>query len=255
MGTVVSIDLRDRDVPQGAIDAAFAWLREVDQRFSTFKLESQISRLGRGEVTVAQCHRDVATVLELCEDLRVRSGGAFNAWRARADGRLDPSGVVKGWAVERAADILQKAGARNVAISAGGDIIARGEPEPGRRWRTGIRHPQQADAVAAVIAVTNMAVATSGSYERGRHIVDARTGRPSGELLSLTIAGPRMTWADAYATAAFAMGTEGIGWVSEQPGYSVYGITAGGVVRYDEGFARFLIREESHGGGSEHSAA
>ena len=204
MGTVIAIDLRDHDVPEAAIDAAVAWLHEVDHRFSTYKADSEINRLGRGELTVEDCDADLATVLSLCEELRVKSGGAFNAWRARPDGRLDPSGVVKGWAVEIAAGMLEDAGARNFSINAGGDVIARGCPEAGRSWRVGIRHPHDPDAVAVVVEVTDMAVATSGSYERGRHILDARSGHPAEGLLSLTVAGPSLTLADACATAGFA---------------------------------------------------
>jgi FAD:protein FMN transferase len=233
MGTVISVDLRDRGVPDSAIGAVSDWFREVDERFSTYKPESEVSRLGRGEITVDECHPDVAEVLERCEELRVLSNGAFNAWKARRDGRLDPSGVVKGWAVDRAAAILERAGARNFAINAGGDVLARGVPEPGRKWRVGIQHPRERDAVATVIEISDLAVATSGRYERGDHILDGRTGEVASDLLSLTVVGPRMTQADAYATAAFAMGEPGIAWVISQPPYSVYGVTKDRRVRSD----------------------
>ncbi|TMD42044.1 MAG: FAD:protein FMN transferase [Chloroflexi bacterium] len=241
MGTVIAIDLRDHDVPEAAIDATLAWLHEVDHRFSTYQADSEISRLGRGELTVDECHADVATVLSLCEDLRAASGGAFNAWRARPDGRLDPSGVVKGWAVEMAAGMLAHAGARNFSINAGGDVIARGCPEAGRSWRVGIRHPHNPDAVAVVVDVTDMAVATSGSYERGRHILDARSGEPADGLLGLTVAGPSLTLADAYATAGFAMGKSGIGWAAAHEGYAAYGITATGHAFYSDAFAALIV--------------
>lgn len=241
MGTVVSVDLRDREVPESAINAVFDWFREVDERFSTYKPESDISRLGRGEITLDQCHPDVAEVLAICEELRVLSNGAFNAWRARRDGRLDPSGLVKGWAVDRAAGILQPAGAKNFAINAGGDVLARGVPEPGRKWRVGIQHPIERDALATVIAVTDLAVATSGRYERGDHIIDGRTGERARDLLSLTVVGPTMTMADAFATAAFAMGESGIAWVTAQSGYSVCGVTGDGRIRRDLGFRRVAI--------------
>src|SRR4029078_11272679 len=108
-------------------------------------------------------------------------GGSCRARRHRADGHIDPSGYVKGWAIEEAAWLLDAAGARNYSINAGGDIVARGEAAPGRPWRVGIRHPDQADRVAAVLEVSDRAVATSGDYERGDHVRDPRTGRaPSG---------------------------------------------------------------------------
>ncbi len=240
MGTAISIDLRDPGVEDEVLESAFAWLREVDARFSPFQPESEISRLGRGELILAECHADVAEVLSLCEDLRQETDGVFNAWNCRPDGRLDPSGVVKGWAVERAAGLLEEGGARNFCINAGGDIVARGKPEPGRDWRIGIRHPRDASAVAAVLQVTHLAVATSGYYERGDHIVDARTGMPNGELLSLTVAGPSLTLADAYATVGFAMGNAGVAWVAARAGYSPYAITREGRVQYTDPFGALL---------------
>ena len=244
MGTVISIDLRDPEVEAGLVETAFDWLRQVDVRFSPYKPQSEISRLGRGEVTVEECHADVGDVLSLCEDMHRETHGVFNAWRCRPDGRLDPSGVVKGWAVERAAGILMLGGARNFCINAGGDVVIRGEPEPGRAWRIGIRHPNDARAVAAVVQGTDLAVATSGAYERGNHVVDARTGIPSRTLLSLTVAGPSLTIADAYATAGFAMGRAGVAWVAARPGYAPFAVTDSGRVQYSDAFADLLVSSD-----------
>ena len=247
MGTAISIDLRDPTVDDGVIETTFDWLRQVDMDFSLYKPQSEISRLGRGELTVEECRSEVGEVLSLCEDLREESQGVFNAWRCRADGRLDPSGVVKGWAVERAAGILERGGARNFCINAGGDVVCRGEREPGRAWRIGIRHPVEAGAVAGVVHAHDLAVATSGAYERGDHIVDARTGIPSHALLSLTVAGPSLTLADAYATGGFAMGDAGIEWVAERPGYSPFAVTASGRVQYSDAFADLLVSGDASG--------
>jgi FAD:protein FMN transferase len=240
MGTAISIDLRDADVDAALMEMAFEWLRQVDTRFSPYQPASDISRLGRGELILDECHADVAGVLSLCEDLRRETDGVFNAWNCRADGRLDPSGVVKGWAVERAAGMLDEAGARNFCINAGGDIVARGKPEPERDWRIGIRHPRDASTLAAVMHVTDLAVATSGNYERGDHIINARTGMANGELFSMTVAGPSLTLADAYATVGFAMGSHGVAWVADRPGYSPYAITREGRVQYGDPFAALL---------------
>jgi thiamine biosynthesis lipoprotein len=247
MGTAISIDLRDPAVDARLVETTFDWLREVDARFSTYQPQSEISRLGRGEVTVEECHADVADVLLLCEELREESEGVFNAWRCRPDGRLDPSGVVKGWAVERAAGILECGGARNFCVNAGGDVVCRGEPEPGRPWRIGIRHPRETGAVAAVVHGYDLAVATSGAYERGDHIVDARTGMPTCTLLSLTVAGPSLTMADAYATAGFAMGNAGVEWVATRPGYAPFAVTASGRVQYSDAFAGLLVSGTTSG--------
>ena len=246
MGTAISIDLRDPGVDGEVVEAAFDWLRQVDARFSPYKIDSEISRLGRGELTVQECHPDVGEVLSLCEDLRRETGGVFNAWSCRPDGRLDPSGVVKGWAVERAAEILMGGGARNFCLNAGGDVVIRGEADPGRAWRIGIRHPNDAQAVAAVVQGYDLALATSGAYERGDHIVDARSGIPSRSLLSLTVAGPNLTLADAYATVGFAMGRAGVAWVASRPGYAPFAVTDSGRAQYSDAFADLLVSDDKN---------
>jgi FAD:protein FMN transferase len=224
MGTAIGIDLRDATVPDSAIDEALASLRSADARFSTYRPESEVSRLGRGELTLDACSLELRRVLALAEQLRFDSGGYFDVRGHRADGGLDPSGLVKGWAVEEAAWILDHAGARNYAINAGGDALVRGEPAPGEPWRIGIRHPLRADAIAHVIELRAGAVATSGAYERGEHIRNPLNAAAPRDWLSLTVVGPSLTLADAYATAAFAMGSGGLTWVSGHPGYRAYGI-------------------------------
>jgi len=225
MGTAIGIDLRDRHVSEAAVDEAFASLRAADARFSTYKRDSEVSRLGRGELTLAECSLELRRVLALSEQLRSESLGHFDVHGHRADGGLDPSGVVKGWAVEQAAWILDAAGARNYAINAGGDILVRGEPQRGQPWRIGIRHPLQSDAVAHVVELRDGAVATSGAYERGEHIINPLSSAAPRDWLSLTVIGPSLSLADAYATAAFAMGLAGLAWVNAHPGYRAMGIT------------------------------
>jgi thiamine biosynthesis lipoprotein len=244
MGTAISLDLRDQTVSSAAVDAAFDHLRDIDMRFSTWKTESEISRLGRGELSAEECSPDVRVVLERCERLRAVTRGFFDIRGHRPDGRLDPSGFVKGWAAELAAGILDAAGARNFCLNAGGDVIARGESEPGRLWRIGVRHPELPDRLATVIEARNMAVATSGGYERGDHIIDPHTGRPASGLLSVTVVGPDLSEADAYATAAFAMGPEGLTWIDSLPGYAGCMITAERRLVWTPGFARFKVRSD-----------
>ncbi|HET7495386.1 MAG TPA: FAD:protein FMN transferase [Candidatus Limnocylindrales bacterium] len=241
MGTMVSIDVRDRVVPTDAVDGAVAWLHEVDARFSPFRPDSEISRLAEGTLAEVDAHPDVHIVLALCDELRRDSDGAFDARAWRSDGRLDPSGLVKGWAVQLAADRLVVAGVRAFAINAGGDIVARSSPTIRGSWRVGIRHPDHIDRVASVVAVQDGAVATSGDYERGAHIRDPRSGgaRATG-LRSVTVAGPSLTWADAYATTAFIKGVEGLAWVARHEGYAAYAITDDDRVLWTEGFERYL---------------
>jgi FAD:protein FMN transferase len=233
MGMPIGIDLRDADAV--GLEPAFDWLREVDATFSTYRDDSDISRLDRGELTLAECRPEVDEVLTRCLALQRATGGFFSV---RAGGRLDPSGLVKGWAVARAAELLAAAGAKNFCINAGGDVVACGRPAPDRLWRVGIRHPTDVRRVAAVVAVEDLAVATSGEYERGAHIVDPRTGgRPTG-LESVTVVGPDLATADAYATAAFAMGGDGPAWTATLTGYDAMCITSDHRVLATPGFAR-----------------
>jgi thiamine biosynthesis lipoprotein len=237
MGMPIGVDVRD----PGAIDVepAFDWLREVDAVFSTYRDDSDISRLGRGELTLADCRPEVDEVLSACLALERETGGYFSA---RPAGRLDPSGYVKGWAVAGAASRLAAAGATRFCVNAGGDVVARGRPDPDRRWRVGVRHPQQPGRLAAVLAVEDLAVATSGEYERGAHIVDPHTGRPPAGLLSVTVVGPDPALADAYATAAFAMGADGPAWTATLDGYDAMCITSDRRVLSTPGFERHRAR-------------
>ncbi len=236
MGMPVGIDVQDGEVSAAAVAEAFDWLRFVDETFSTYKEESEISRLNSGELALPDAHPDVQAVLDECERLREQTGGYFDV-RACGDG-LDPSGLVKGWSVDRAGAILTAYGARNWSIYAGGDVLVRGRPDGEEYWSIGIQHPQQRDAIAAVVRGTDLAVATSGEYERGQHVVDPHTGLPPVGVLSVTITGPDLATADAFATAAFAMGAEGPGWTAQLDGYEALTILADGRVLSTPGFPR-----------------
>jgi FAD:protein FMN transferase len=231
MGMPIEIDVREAGVD---VEPAFAWLRRADALFSTYRADSEISRLDRGELLLSECAPEVDEVLTRCVALQRETGGYFDV---RAGGRLDPSGLVKGWAVARAADRLARAGAGRLFINAGGDIATRGGP-----WRIGIRHPVERSRLAAVLEVSDLAVATSGEYERGRHVLDPHTARPPEGLLSVTIAGPDLAAADAYATAAFAMGADGPAWTATLAGYEALCITTDHRVLSTPGMDRLRAR-------------
>lgn len=239
MGTAISVDVRQPGVGDRGLDAVFAWFRRVDEVYSTYKEDSQISRLGRGEILLDGCDPDVADVLARCDDVRRASGGAFDAW---ATGVLDPSGLVKGWSVEQASALLLERGGVNHCINAGGDIKVRGEAEVGRPWRLGIAHPFQRDALTVVVEGRDLAVATSGMSERGPHVVDPRSGRPAVDLASVTVVGDDLTLADGYATAAVAKGLDAPDWLAtlaETTGYRAYVIDAGDHVWWTTGFGQY----------------
>jgi FAD:protein FMN transferase len=218
MGTTVSIDVRDMNVPAAALDAAVAVLREIEARFSTFRPDSEISRIDRGELSLEEATADVRDVLAACARLRAESEGAFDIWRDR---RLDPSGYVKGWAAELAADVMRAAGARNFTLNIGGDVVSAGERQPGQPWRIGIRHPDAARPMMAVVGIRDGAVATSGLYERGGHVTDPRTGAVADTWRSVTVIASDLTTADSIATAALARGEDGPDWAAHRLGCDV----------------------------------
>jgi FAD:protein FMN transferase len=209
MGMPVVIEVGG-PLADGAIDEAFSWLRWVDATFSTYRPGSEICRIERGELRYEDADPLVREVLGRCDELRTLTRGFFDA---RAGGRLDPSGLVKGWAVDRAAAILERAGADRYCVNAGGDVLVRGGP-----WRVGIRHPRRADRLASVLELDAGAVATSASYERGAHIVDPHSGRPPRGILSVTVLGAELATADAFATAAYAMGRRAPVWTASLAG-------------------------------------
>lgn len=233
MGTVFSFDVRGGDELRTgvALEAAAAWLHHVDEVFSTYRPDSQISRLAAGTLALSACAPEVWEVHRLCEAARLRTGGFFSAEYA---GGFDPTGLVKGWAVERAAAMLASAGAEAVCVNGGGDVQVYGGP-----WRIGVTDPLHPPALAAVVAAADgeLAVATSGPAERGCHILDPRTGRPPATALaSLTVVCRTLTDADALATAAYAMGPGARPWLEAQPGTEGFAVTANGTTWRTSGF-------------------
>ena len=241
MGTVVTVDIRPDGGTVDQVDRVFDWFRSVDERFSPWKADSEVSRFARGELPEAELSADLREVLDACEEVRVHSNGVFDVRRHRADGLVDPTGLVKGWSVDRAVMMLEATGARDFSVNAGGDAVLRGLPEPGRPWRVGIQHPLVRDRVAGVVVGTDVAIATSGTYERGEHIVDARAGSVPSGLLSMTVIGPALGPADAYATAAFAMGRDGLLWLDDIPGYCGCAVTVDEQRIWTPGFDRYLV--------------
>jgi thiamine biosynthesis lipoprotein len=233
MGMPIVVDVRDDDVDEAALDHVFAWFRWVDAVFSTYKEDSEISRLALGELELADAC-EARWILDRCEQLRAETRGFFDA---RATGRLDPSGLVKGWSVDRAAELLRHAEIRNFAVSAGGDMCLSGRAVPELTWQVGIQHPLERLKVAAVVEANELAVATSGAYARGAHIVDPYSCRAPEGVLSVTVTGPELATADAYATAAYAMGPDfGPPWTARQRGYEAMTILANGTVLSTGGF-------------------
>lgn len=237
MGLPISLHVRGPWVASPQVERAvarvFAALRRADDIFSTYRSESQVSRWARGELPLADADPDLAEVLTLCEDARRRTGGAFDA-RSLPDPiggrwRYDPSGLVKGWAVERAARHLATIDGHGWCINAGGDIIMH-SPAGHPPWRVGIENPIDPSRLLRVVTVADGAVATSGGAHRGAHLIDPRSGRPATATLAASVMGPSLLWADVYATAAAVAGAEAFSWLGELDGYEALLVTGQGTI-------------------------
>ncbi len=221
MGMPVTVDVRDPGAAASALDEVYGDLAYVDSIFSTYRPESPISQINAGRLSPEESAPIVRAVLALCREFERSTNGYFSPWH---DGVLDPSGLVKGWAIARAATILDGHGYRDYFVDAAGDVRTRGHAATGTPWRVGIRHPIEKEKTARVVLATDFAVATSGTYEKGAHIYDPHTGRPVTDLLSMTVVGPDIVTADVFATATFAMGRAGLEFIERQDGYEAYAI-------------------------------
>jgi thiamine biosynthesis lipoprotein len=224
MGLPVSLTLRGRHTDdaraRSAWQAVMDGLREVDRVFSTYRADSFVSRLGRGEVVLGDGPPEVAEVLALGALAEEQSGGAFRVRRPGPDGRpvLDPSGVVKGWAVERAAVRLAALEGTDFCLSAGGDLVCRTVDPASDPWRIGIEDPHDPSRLVATVPVRTGAVATTGTAHRGEHLVDGRTGLPPQGVAAVTVVAASLTWADLDATAAYAQGPDAARWLGTRAG-------------------------------------
>jgi FAD:protein FMN transferase len=241
MGTVVSFDVPEwagQDGGGGSVlSRVIRWLHWADATFSPYRQDSDVSRLGRGSLPLAQCAPELAEVLTACAAVSARSAGYFTV---TPGGRFDPSGYVKGWAVEQAAAMLTAAGSAEHSVNGGGDIQCVGDHGPGGLWRVGIADPLRPGTIALVVTGRDFAVATSGVAERGPHIIDPHTGQPATGLASITVTGAGLAAADAYATAAFAMGPAARDWVESLEGYEAFAITPAGTAWQTSGFGAYL---------------
>lgn len=235
MGTAFSFDIRDAEALRpGALDEVIAWLHWADGVFSTYQAMSCISRLDRGEIRLRDCPIEVADILRSCAALSAETGGYFTALPG---GRLDPSGLVKGWAIQRSSEMLRAAGSLHHCVNGGGDVQTSGSASAGNPWCIGVADPLHAGAILTTVTGCDIAVATSGTSERGGHVFDPFTGQSATELASLTVVGANLADADAYATAGFAMGLAAHLWLEELPRYEGFGVLPSGELWWTAGWA------------------
>ena len=240
MGMPITLEIMDEQVTQDDLNAVFAYFVSVDERFSTYKETSEIAKINRGELAPAQYSEDMQTILALYNQTKEDTQGYFDIWH---EGVCDPSGLVKGWAIQNAANMLKERGLRHFYVDAGGDIEVAGNNN-GKLWRIGIRNPFNRNENVKVLALTNRGVATSGTAIRGQHIYDPH--HPDQQLvdvLSITVIGPNIYEADRFATAAFAMGKQGIRFIEELADFEGYMIDTHARATYTSRFERYVLHQ------------
>ncbi len=242
MGMPITVEIVDPNVTEDAIENVFAYFSHVDDTFSTYKEHSEISKINRGELCEEEYSDDMKTILALSEQTKQETQGYFDILH---NGIADPSGIVKGWAILQAAQILQEAGWSNFYIDAGGDIQVSGT-KSGNPWRIGIRNPFNRRENVKVLTITDMGIATSGTAIRGQHIYDPhRSHIHLEDIISLTVIGPNVYEADRFATAAFAMGKRGIYFIEQLPGFEGYMIEASARATFTSDFERYVLPHDS----------
>jgi thiamine biosynthesis lipoprotein len=239
MGMPITVEIVDPGENERLLDAVFGYFGYIDRKFSTFKPDSEISMINRQELRLEEASDEMKAIFRLAEQTRQESEGYFEI---RRNGIYDPSGIVKGWAILNAAEILRDAGCENYYVDAGGDIQAAGKNGLGESWRVGIQNPFNPMEIVKVLSIQNCGIATSGTYVRGQHIFNPQVPeQPITDIVSLTVIGSDVFEADRFATAAFAMGPGGIQFIERLTGFEGYMIYKGGMATYTSGFERYIL--------------
>jgi FAD:protein FMN transferase len=240
MGMPITVDIVDGDRAD-VVNDVFAMFEAVDRRFSLWKPDSEICAVNRGEIAMDEASAELREVVALAERTRRETDGYFDM--RRPDGTIDPSGIVKGWAVRNAARLIAKAGPRDYFVDAGGDIQSSGHNRNGKAWTVGIRNPFNEHQIIKAVRPNGRGIATSGNYVRGDHIYNPlRPGEKVTGIVSLTVIGPDVLEADRFATAAFAMGRAGINFIESQDGLEGYLVDERAIATQTTGFGEFVTQ-------------
>lgn len=228
----ITLEIKDQSVDKSTFQQLFKCFEHVDSVFNIFNESSEMSRINRGKVMKEQWSEEMKEVLLLCEMTKRQTFGYFEYIKNKM---IDPLGIVKGWAIKKAADQLRKKGFRNFFINAGGDIQVYGS------WEVGIRNPFNRFENVKIVSLENCGIATSGSYIRGNHIYNPfQPEKPITDVVSLSVIGPNVYEADRFATAAFAMGKQGIYFIEKISGLEGYMINHKGIATYTSGFEKYI---------------
>ena len=245
MGMPITVDVGESSTAAELVEKVFAHFVAVDEIFSTYKEESEISRINRGLVTLEEYSADMREIFRLAEQTKHETFGYFDILTPQ--GIYDPSGIVKGWAILRAAKILEEGGCENFYVDAGGDIQTGGVNNEGKPWRVGIKNPFNVSEIIKVLALSGEGVATSGTYLRGAHIYNPHEKKPAENgIVSLTVVAENVYEADRFATAAFAMGEKGIHFIEGLAGCEGYAVGTNGVATHTRGFNKFVSTDHEH---------
>jgi thiamine biosynthesis lipoprotein len=240
MGMPITVKISDVSKPAD-LEKIFSYFEAVDKRYSPYKEDSELSRINHG-LPIEEASSELRYVLKLCEKTKQDTKGYFDI---QVGDSIDPSGLVKGWAIQNAANQLHLSGFDNFFIEAGGDVQVSGFSNEHAAWRLGIRNPFNTQEIVKVLSVSDCGIATSGTYIRGAHIYDPihNHSRPK-EVQSLTVVGPNIYEADRFATAAFAMGKSGITFLEQLQGFEAYMIDDQKIATYTSGFEKYVA--EAH---------
>lgn len=239
MGMHITIEIVDSQVKPHDIQQIFNYFTYIDNKFSTYKKTSEISQINNKKLNKNQYSTDMKTILALCEQTKSETNGYFDILH---NDKLDPSGIVKGWAIWQAAKLLQKAGFKNFYVDAGGDIQVKGKNSQGKSWTVGIRNPFNDKEIIKVISLNDKGIATSGTSIRGQHIYNPHNPNAKiSQILSFTVIGKNVYEVDRFATAAFAMGEKGINFIENLPGFEAYMVDQKGIGTYTSGFNKYVL--------------
>lgn len=242
MGMAVTIEIAAKEAKQRSFDEVFDYLVYIDGKFSTYKETSEISAINRGEIEESKWSEDMNEVFTLSEETKRLTGGYFDI--VARNGKYDPSGLVKGWAIKNAADILRGRGTENFYIEIAGDIETSGKNSKNEPWRIGIQNPlSKREEIVKTLSVTGAGVATSGTAIQKQHIYNPFDKEVLlDEIVSLTVIGPNIYEADRFATAAFAMGRAGIEFIERLEGFEGYQIDRNGIAIMTSGFNNYTVQ-------------
>lgn len=244
MGMPVVVEIVDSEATQELFEEVFAYFIYVDEKFSTYKSGSEITAINKGTKKESEYSGDMKQILKLAQETKRATNGYFDI--TTPDGSYDPSGLVKGWALHNAAQILREHGIANFYIEIAGDIEVAGHSSSGKPWAIGIQNPfNKKRETVKVIHLSDKGIATSGSYARGQHIYNPVESRvAASDIVSLTVIGPNVYEADRFATAAIAMGKRGIDFIEELDGFEGYAIDTGGTATFTSGFNHYTKEQE-----------